>query len=509
MLLSLPTLCALAAAVAAAGNEFNVAFGERQLFLDDHGIAKIENLTRTMHQPAKKGAVIRPNPQIGESCLQTRSAPAWDPKEKIFKLWMIGNYYGGGGTTYAESKDGLHWTKPALRQYEINGSKENNIVALDPKLKWPDSAMENVVYDPDEKDPSRRYKGFANAFGREPIVSPDGRRWKRLDVPKIPSSDESNMSYDRGAHMFIATLKTQKGPHGRSVKLSTSRDFEHWTEPELIFHADDLDQELGRKNIERVYSNPLLAHPVYNNPAQYNIDVYNMGVFRYEGVYIGMPSMFHKTGLVAGDWPGFADWNVPPGRMSDLRRYGDWSGFHLVELACSRDLHHWERLGDRQPFIDLSPVGAGAYDVACIIGPSSPVVRDDELWFYYTGITQYGGAPFEGVNRDVGAICLAVLRRDGFISMDAGEDEGVLLTKPFKLPGGKLYVNIDAPKGELRVEALGEDGQRLAESLPLVGDLPRGEVRWELGDIAKLKGELVSLRFALRAARFYSYWLEN
>ncbi|MCA9417325.1 MAG: hypothetical protein KC917_13680, partial [Candidatus Omnitrophica bacterium] len=32
--------------------------GERQLFLDDHLIAKTEDLKRTLHQPDKKGAVI-------------------------------------------------------------------------------------------------------------------------------------------------------------------------------------------------------------------------------------------------------------------------------------------------------------------------------------------------------------------------------------------------------------------------------------------------------------------
>ena len=31
-------------------------------------------------------------------------------------------------TCYAESKDGIHWTKPTLRLFEFNGSRENNIV---------------------------------------------------------------------------------------------------------------------------------------------------------------------------------------------------------------------------------------------------------------------------------------------------------------------------------------------------------------------------------------------
>ena len=64
---------------------FRVPLGERQLFLDDHGIASIEHLERTMHQPTKKGAVIRPDPAKGGS-FQIRSAPLWDPKEELLKL---------------------------------------------------------------------------------------------------------------------------------------------------------------------------------------------------------------------------------------------------------------------------------------------------------------------------------------------------------------------------------------------------------------------------------------
>ena len=61
---------------AAADNEKEKAFrvppGERQLFLDDVGISKVDHLKRTMHQPAKKGAVIRPD-RPWETALQTRS----------------------------------------------------------------------------------------------------------------------------------------------------------------------------------------------------------------------------------------------------------------------------------------------------------------------------------------------------------------------------------------------------------------------------------------------------
>src|SRR2546421_3412499 len=52
---------------------------------------------------------------------------------------------------------------------------------------------------------------------------------------------------------------------------------------------------------------------------------------------------------------------------------------------------------------------------------------------------------------------LAVLRRDGFASMDAGETQGALTTRPVTFRGKYLFVNIDDPQGELRVEVLDRD----------------------------------------------------
>jgi hypothetical protein len=39
--------------------------------------------------------------------------PAWDEEQQVFKMWLItappNPQY--AGTTYAESKDGIHWTQ--------------------------------------------------------------------------------------------------------------------------------------------------------------------------------------------------------------------------------------------------------------------------------------------------------------------------------------------------------------------------------------------------------------
>lgn len=497
-------LTACAMSVADADPAFQVPAGQRQLFLDDVGIARIENLTRTLHQPDKKGAVIRPTPP-SESVLQIRCAPAWDPVAQLWKVWLInsGDY---SGTAYAQSTDGLHWTKPNVGQVEVNGSRENNYVTIDPSLGWPANAIMNVVIDPDDPDPARRFKGLGHAFGREPVVSADGVKWNKLNVPSIPAADESNLSYDPITHTFIATLKTS-GTFGRAQAITTSEDFEHWTEPRLAFQADELDQQLGRKRIKARFADPTRKPPEYDIPDMYTVDVYNMSVFRYEGLYIGMPAMFHKTGRVSKDWPGFDNMALPPNVLEEVRKYGDWTGFHHIQLTCSRDLQNWHRVADRQPFIDASPMEGGAYDLQCIMPPSRAAVRGDELWFYYTGIQSYAyvsmGTPYSD-----GAVCLAVLRRDGFISLDAGEIEGSVLTRPFKMSGADLLVNVDAIHGGLRVELIDGDDRVVAQSEPLTGDLPRETVKWKNSEIANLLGKTLSLRFTLRYAKLYSYWLE-
>ncbi|HUT73788.1 MAG TPA: hypothetical protein VM221_03000 [Armatimonadota bacterium] len=465
--------------------DFQIPVGQRQLFLDDYGIASSDKLARTMHQPLKRGAVIKPD-LPWETTLQTRCAPAWDPQHKVFKLWMItsSSIPGVAGTTYAESADGVHWTKPVLGQYEINGSKENNFVTVDPTLTWPANAMENVVYDPDETDPSRRYKGLGHCYSREPIVSPDGIHWQRLNVPAIPSADESNLNYDPQTRTFMATVKTSAGGR-RAVNLSTSKDFEHWSEPALVFSADAEDQVLAREVISARLADPTLSQPTHVNPAEYAADVYNMPIFRYEGLYIGLPAIFYRTATQAGD------------------------GFHHVQLICSRDLHDWKRLGERRAFIGPSPVDSGAYDLTQILPPSRPILRGDELWFYYTGIKYRCGAP-EGA-RDMGAVCLAVLRRDGFVSLDAGEEEGAVLTRPFTLPRGHLHLNVDASNGQAVVQLCDDNGAAIAgleASEPITGDQLDAVAHWPNAKLEALAGRRVCLRIRLRQAQLYSYWIQ-
>lgn len=481
------------------GGHVHFPAGQRQLFLDDDDIAHLENVRRSLHAPQKRGAVIRREPAIGGKP-EIRTAPAWDPERGVWKLWTIcvtpEELHGIAGLSgYHESSDGLHWRQPLLRLTEHEGTRENNFVHI-PLEDGRTAEIFGAVYDGADPDPGRRYKAlsFTMAPGLAVFfaVSPDGIHWTRADVPSIASGDEPNFSFDRQGRLFIATVKV-RGPFGRSHALTRSEDFAVWSDPELIFHADEEDQAQAREIIAARLADSSLQQPVFNHPEEHAVDVYNFAVSRYESRYIGFASMFYHTGRA---------WND---RNHD--------GFHHVQLAASRDMYSWRRVGNRAPLIGPSPLGAGAYDTMQILGPSSPVIRGDELWLYYSGI-RHRWRP-ETASPDRAAICLATMRRDGFVSFDAGTEEGVVTTAPFSWEGKHLLLNADAAGGEIRCELLGAGGQPLPgyakrNSIPLAEDHARQQATWQGEErIPAHCDRPVQLRFRLRNAKLYSYWFEQ
>ena len=231
-----------------------------------------------------------------------------------------------------------------------------------------------------------------------------------------------------------------------------------------------------------------------------------MGVFGYEGLFVGLPMMYYRVAQMPIGWEGFDEMDLSPRVRRDVEAGGDATAIFEIQLACSRDLKTWKRLGDRQPFLGPSRIGTGAYDTHCLQNGDHPLVRGDELWFYYSGMKSY--AQISDEYPDQGAVCLAILRRDGFISLDAQEAEGVLVTDPFVFEGSELFVNCDGHhQGGLTVEVLDADGADvLAKSAPVIGDQLRAQLQWDEGDLASLKNQKVRLRFVVQNASFYSYW---
>lgn len=507
--------------------------GMRQLFLDDTLVEQATQLRSKLHSPEKRGAVLKPDTLADGNRIQTYgTVPMWIPDEQVFKLIYMAFPPESAdeiGAALAISKDGLHWEKPVLNQgITVRGSDRNNRIFVDRELRWGDNALWNVIYDPDDQDPARRYKGLLGAIGRQPVFSRDGIHWAKSSSPRILSGDTSTLTYDPERKRFLAFVKGQNA-FGRAANVSISDDFINWSVPQPCFGADENDQPLAVDQIRRRIHDRRLALPLFVDPdpalgfrppdqyiPTWRAECYTFAAFPYEGIYIGLPMLYYPTGQA-------------------LPQRNNTDGFDVIQLAMSRDLVHWTRVGERQAFLGPSPIDrglVGVFDRQEIIPPSRPLLVGDELWFYYTGfkarIPPYSLNP-DGSSRDPAtlteeeqadladgwsAICLATLRRDGFVSWDGGQDGGSLLTRPMKFTGKSLWFNLDARDGDAQVEILDESGTPLADfagekAARVAGNGVRLPVKFSsAADLSNFAGRVVRLRIHLRSASLYAIWTE-
>ena len=183
-----------------------------------------------------------------------------------------------------------------------------------------------------------------------------------------------------------------------------------------------------------------------------------------------------------------------------------------IQAAVSRDGFHWER-PSMEPLVPVAE-GKEAWDSGNIQSSGGCFVEvGDEFWIYYSGGPGGHGRRWGGSDGRPSycATGLARMRLDGFFSMDGGADEGMLTTRPLEFSGGKLFVNVDAPKGELRVEVLDEGGKALPgfsrdECNVITSDSVKTQVTWKRAESMQgLAGKPIRLRFCLRNGSLYSF----
>src|SRR5262249_40319703 len=110
---------------------------------------------------------------------------------------------------------------------------------------------------------------------------------------------------------------------------------------------------------------------------------------------------------------------------------------------------------------------------------------------------------------------LAVLRRDGLASMEAGDVSGTLTTRPLRFSGAYLFVNAALPLGELRIEILSRDGRVLEPfsreaCVPIAEDGTKQRVTWHQADrLDSVQGRVVRLRFAMTRGQLFSFWVSD
>ncbi len=405
---------------------------------DDHEIPFRENLDLTLLPGVKYAS----NPVL------QRGAPG-TPDARWARLWagtvLFDNgkfrmWYSGVDTIeqwmkcefsllYAESTDGIQWTKPALGLVEYRGSTANNLVRIDAHVEMPAIMIDNAPDVP----PEERYKMFSEVHNREKpeaflAVSADGLDWKIVDGPK-----------HRGVALFrfrglYHSAFVQYGPElpggypgGRVMAVVRSSSFRDWTSPPcLAFH---------RANYGAL-------------PPEISEQVHTPAGFSNRGnVILGAYGQIHQVAAK----PGTRFARLGSG-MEDTRED--------LGLFISNDgLHFREPI----PGFKLIPRGMeGQWDGGSVVPAHAFVDTPEHTYLYYGGWDN--GMCFDTAAGDVG---LAFWRRDGFGFLrirDAQHDATIQTTV---LGDGtndlRVYVNFDlhayAPGCGLQFELVSPSGQ--------------------------------------------------
>lgn len=455
----------------------------RRLFLDAAVVEQSSGLTRVYHSAQKHAGnpvIQRDKPWEGVAAITgpyVYGTVLWEGGK--LRMWYQvltrGNHVG-----YAESADGIHWTKPELGIIAFEGSKANNLVvsAYDPEAAGGGYCHNpSVIHNSLAPDTQQRYAlfGFDNQCGHPRVAfSPDGLHWRyaaeSVTQPLFKSSDVVNFFYDPYQSRYAATWKT-RNRRGRAVGIAWSADGLSWTKPfeGPVFVADDLDPDATQ--------------------------IYGMPVFPYQGLYLGQPWIYHARYFRYGEYS-----------VEKLHEAQEDSPRTIdVQLAWSWDLVNWTRPSGRPSLIPRGE--AGAWDSGMIVTARAPVVVGDELFFYYGGCRGVHDQP-----RVQAAIGLAKLRLDGFCSLRASDAEGWFISRrePMREPAVTLNAKT-SNDGYVVAEILDRRNRVLPgfsreDCEPFTGDFVRHVLRWKSNQFSadQLQADY-KLRFWLKSAELFSY----
>jgi len=179
-------------------------------------------------------------------------------------------------------------------------------------------------------------------------------------------------------------------------------------------------------------------------------------------------------------------------------------------IGTSRDGVNFDKswIYARKPLVPRGP--AGSFDKDGVFPPSQFITHEDEHWIYYGGASER----HYSIGRDM-KIGLAKLRLDGFLCLAARDKAGMVVTKPFRLEGSGLEVNVDAHAGRIQIEILDENGTPIpgfsgkdATEYQAVDDLRLKPAWKDNKDLSALKGKAVRIRFRLSNAKLYAFQIQ-
>jgi hypothetical protein len=457
---------------------------DRQLFVDDYWIDESNGTRRVLHEPVRENVAIaseRPWESIFSGYhVVLHTGSLW--RMYYLTSGQVGEQKGGWRyCAIAESQDGIEWTKPDLDHIEFAGSTKNNLVYGGPHTEFAPFLDSNPDAAEDE-----RYKAFARTQpvegverGLVPLGSPDGIQWHQMsdgpiitdgpfDSHNLPFWDELRgeyVVYARGVGNPDNSAAASEQERGREfkggvrwIRRATSKDFAQWTP------LQDID--CGDTPFEHLYTSAITTYD------------------RAPGTYLMFPSRYvphrHPDNEIArAAKPGVNDIVF----MSSRDGLNFDRSFMEAFIRPGQEIENWRERGIY--------VGSG-------IIQSSPT----EMSLYSR---QHRYLPSIHIRR-------YSLRTDGFVSMNAGFTGGEFTTRPFVFSGSELELNYSTSAvGSVQVEIQNGEGRpmpgwALADAPETFGDEIDGVYHFHGdGDLGRLEGTTVRLRFVLKDADLYAF----
>ncbi len=445
-----------------------------ELFVDTFLIEEQVNIQRRLHHPEDAGKVLPfDKPWEGPFCGYATIIK----DEDVYRLYYRGlpeagkDGSSGETTCYAESEDGINWTKPDLGIHEISGTRENNVIMADVA---PITHNFSPFLDTREGiNPKHKYKalGGTKNSGLIACVSEDGIHWSTLQKEPVFTEgvfDSQNVSFwSEEEQLYLCYFRTwtKVGYSGfRTVSRTTSKDFINWSDP--------VKMDFGDTPAEHLYTNQ--TAPYYRAPH----------------IYVAIAARFMPQRQVLTEEQAL-QLNVNPKYFNDCSD---------AVLMTSRGGNIYNRTfmdGFIRPGIGLQNwVSRSNYPALNVVqtGPA-------EMSVY---LNQDYAQPTSHLHR-------YIMRIDGFISLNASYEGGEVTTKPFRFTGDTLMLNFStSAAGFIKVEMLDIEGKSLKgfemkNATELIGNEIEKAVSWQGNpDLMKLAGQAVRLRIVMKDADLYS-----
>ena len=476
-------LCCLAATVcgqnavpasadetAAPATKATVDLGSRwELFVDEFLIDGSKNVSLKLNQPERREVVL-----VTDAPWEGTSSAYFSVVQdgELVRLYYRGSTTGSDlspeqVTCVAESRDGVHFTRPKLGIVPVNDATDNNVV-------WKGIESHNFAPFVDKNPackPDERYKALAGirhagknwqedqvAPGLFAFGSPDGIRWRKLSKDPVMTEgafDSLNLAFWDSAHGRYACYSRFGSEGVRAVQSTHSSDFRHWSEPAANRYAEGVP-------LEHFYTNATVPCP------------------GAEHLLLSFPKRFQpqRKKIAAHEETGASD----------------------AVFMSSRDGLNWDR-----PFLEawvrpgLDPKNWTDRNNMPAWGIAATAPGE---WSMY--ISEHYRWPDNRLRR-------LVLPRHRIASAHAGAGGGEITTRPLTFAGKRLVLNYaTSAAGGVQVELQDEAGRplpgfALADMPPVFGDELEAVVEWKSGaDLSLLAGKPVRLRLALKDADVFA-----